>query len=558
MATKKLYSFDDHPEHREQLKPWAEKWIANALNCEAMTDTDRDAMRTAIDGLYRAANLEPPPAHRVIFVRSPIAGAVASAIAAAAWHIRQNPDKARAWFGRAPTELELMAAVRAATASAIDRCVRVLDGQKLRPIQLATRGATDGATDDATYGATRGATYGATRGATDDATDGATRGATYGATRGATDDATDDATDGATYDATDGATRGATRDATDGATDGATHGATYDATYGATHGATYDATYDATYGATYGATRGATRGATYDATYDATDGATRGATRGATYDATYGATDDATDGATYGATYGAKPSRVQDAVTIFLHQCIPHQWKFRNGGNMWSGSPAYLSFFRHVSKLEIDYSKWQHYEAAAIHAGPRFMHEKFCIISDRPLFVHRDEQNRAHCADGPHIKWRDGIELHHIHGIRVTPKVTAGEFTARDALEHPNAEVRRVMIERYNSGDAGRWLRDIEAKVVHEDTDELGGRRRLFRIDLPGDEPYVAVEVRNSTAEPDGGTYKTYTHRCDPELRPVAIPGFRERGEPQPWTCQNAIASTYAHYGREYRPLIQT
>ena len=305
----------------------------------------------------------------------------------------------------------------------------------------------------------------------------------------------------------------------------ATRGATDDATAGATRGATADATDDATYGATYGATRGATRGATAGATAGATDDATADATRGA---------------------------------TIFLVRCIAHWWRFRDGGNMWSGWPAYLSFFRHIAKLEIDYTKWQHYEAAAIHAGPRFMHERFCIVSDRPLFVHRDTANRAHCIDGPHIKWRDGVELHHIHGIRVTPRITAGEFGAREVLEQPNAEVRRVMLERYNQGDAGRWLRDIGAEVLHADVDRFGRQRRLLRAELPGDEPFLGIEVTNSTAEPDG-THKIYTHRCDVELRPVEIAGFRaERGRPQELTCQNAIASTYGFYGDEYQPLIET
>ena len=77
-----------------------------------------------------------------------------------------------------------------------------------------------------------------------------------------------------------------------------------------------------------------------------------------------------------------------------------------DGGNFWSGWSAYLSFFRHVSQLPIDYSKWQHYEAAAIHAGPRFMHKRFCVVSDRPEFIHRDAQARPHRIDGPYIRWQ--------------------------------------------------------------------------------------------------------------------------------------------------------
>ena len=39
MARKKLYELT--PEHRAQLKPWADRWIANAMSTEPMTEADR-------------------------------------------------------------------------------------------------------------------------------------------------------------------------------------------------------------------------------------------------------------------------------------------------------------------------------------------------------------------------------------------------------------------------------------------------------------------------------------------------------------------------------------
>ncbi len=36
------------PEHRAQLKPWADRWIANAMSTKPMDDHDREQMRSAI------------------------------------------------------------------------------------------------------------------------------------------------------------------------------------------------------------------------------------------------------------------------------------------------------------------------------------------------------------------------------------------------------------------------------------------------------------------------------------------------------------------------------
>jgi hypothetical protein len=66
MAKKKLYELTE--EHRAQLKPWADKWIANAQNTTPMDDKDRDAMRVAVNGLYDAAKLGAPGADRVLRV----------------------------------------------------------------------------------------------------------------------------------------------------------------------------------------------------------------------------------------------------------------------------------------------------------------------------------------------------------------------------------------------------------------------------------------------------------------------------------------------------------
>lgn len=94
--------------------------------------------------------------------------------------------------------------------------------------------------------------------------------------------------------------------------------------------------------------------------------------------------------------------------------------------------------------------------------------------------------------------------------------------------------------------------------MIHADTDALGLPRRLLRIEQPGDEPFLAIEVTNSTPEPDG-TRKLYTFRCHPELRPLPVRGIRsDYGAPQALTCQNAIASTYGFSGKDYHPIVET
>ncbi len=84
----KKYTLTD--EHREQLGPWRDRWIANAMSTKPMDDEERKICREAVKGLYRAANLTPPPDHRIVFVPSPFVMRFAGCFAAAIWHQRKS------------------------------------------------------------------------------------------------------------------------------------------------------------------------------------------------------------------------------------------------------------------------------------------------------------------------------------------------------------------------------------------------------------------------------------------------------------------------------------
>ena len=206
-----------------------------------------------------------------------------------------------------------------------------------------------------------------------------------------------------------------------------------------------------------------------------------------------------------------------------------------NGGNQWSGWVAFLSFFRHVVKFQIDYSRWQHYETAAELGGPRVMHPEFCLISERPVRLLVDAQSRPHCGDGPFCAWRDGTALYAWHGTRVPKRVIVAPetLTAADILGERNAEVRRVMIERVGHE---KFLQLTGAHPIQADATGT-----LYRIELPGDEPIVLVGVVNSTPEPDG-SYKRYVLRVPPQMT----------------RAREAVAWTFGMSEQDYAPRVES
>lgn len=197
-----------------------------------------------------------------------------------------------------------------------------------------------------------------------------------------------------------------------------------------------------------------------------------------------------------------------------------------NGGNQWSGWVSYISFWRYVAKLNLDFTNWDPYERLAELSGPRTVHSEFCIISDRPEQLLTNGQNQPHSLTGPFVKWRDGAGIYSIDGVRVPAIVveTPEKITVARIEAERNVEVRRIMINRYGQS---KFVIDSLGEIVNQD--DFG---TLYRKDLPGDEPLMMVKVVNSTMEPDG-TFKDYFIRVDPR----AYGGLK--------TAHAAVASTW-------------
>jgi hypothetical protein len=233
-------------------------------------------------------------------------------------------------------------------------------------------------------------------------------------------------------------------------------------------------------------------------------------------------------------------------------------------GGEFTAYVEWIEFLRDVCGYErdkrVDFTNWMPWRDATLHAGMRIMHEKFCIIADRPSELHIETVNgrgRLHNLNGPAKRYSgDGWSIYAIHGVRVPAKVIEAPetLTVAEIRGEQNAEVRRVMIDRFG---AAKYLRAIGAKVRHEDVDQFGFARRLLVADIGDVEPLCMVEVVNSTPEPIDYTpdaeaagiwvgarwHKIYTLRVPPSMKTT--------GDALAWTFELPNAASY-------RPLVET
>jgi hypothetical protein len=287
-----------------------------------------------------------------------------------------------------------------------------------------------------------------------------------------------------------------------------------------------------------------------DAVRVAVGGAVDVAVRVAVDDAVRGAVGvavrDAVGGAVGGAVRGAVDVAVRVAVDDAVDRVISQAWYRILGGQFWVGwwyGPASVSFFREVCGLDLgkDMSaRADAYAGTCESACWWWPHRDFVMVCERPSALRRDARGRLHCETGPAIAWPDGWSLYRLHGVRVTREDIEGALTATRIRDEPNAEVRRVLVDRYGPA---KYMADVGAVLVH--TDRYGS---LYRVEMPGDEPIEMVKVRNSTPEPDG-SIKDYWLRVAPGAK----------------TAHAAVASTFRNpitgkrlTAREYQPRVET
>jgi len=128
------------------------------------------------------------------------------------------------------------------------------------------------------------------------------------------------------------------------------------------------------------------------------------------------------------------------------------------------------------------------------------------------------------------MAFSDGWKLYCYHGVEVPEDVILRPKTLRAerVLQEPNAEVRRVLIERVG---LQKLLKSGKAETLHK---EKG--RVLYQLDLPGDEPLVVVKVTCPS------TGRIYLNRVRPDVK----------------TCQEAVASRWRLTADEYHPEQET
>ena len=214
------------------------------------------------------------------------------------------------------------------------------------------------------------------------------------------------------------------------------------------------------------------------------------------------------------------------------------------GSNVWSNvwsciygqhEADWLAFYDYFA-IELGLTK-QTFQLSGLwkvakNAGWWLPCEDVCFVSERHNAVNLDGQNRLHCEDGLAVSYPDGWGVYAWHGVRVPEFVIMRpqEITPDKILSEDNAEISRVMIERYGQDNF-----ILNGGFKAQQRDQYG---ELYRVEFDnGDEPIIAVHVK------DPSTDREYFLYVPPHVQ----------------TAHEAVSWTFGYDNvADYTPLLET
>ena len=209
-------------------------------------------------------------------------------------------------------------------------------------------------------------------------------------------------------------------------------------------------------------------------------------------------------------------AQVGDQVWAQVYRAVYGQYE--------AGWLSWLAFFREQCRPDLA-AKAKGLDEVARSCGWWWPFENAVILTERPLEIHRDDQNRLHNESGAALLYPDGTDVWSIHGLRVPQQVIEkpATLTFEQVRDEPNAEIRRHMLDRFGGlrGDEAQaaWITAGGLNPVSEEdiTDKMqpsglsiwklshGNKPvtcRLYRADIRDDEPLaVLIVVCTSTAK---------------------------------------------------------
>lgn len=197
---------------------------------------------------------------------------------------------------------------------------------------------------------------------------------------------------------------------------------------------------------------------------------------------------------------------------------IPDDFKvsFAISGNIWDY--YWVAYYDFCEKIGEKQSPDFHNYKNLLLAGPYDMVqlEDYCIVSNLPDVLKRDNQLRLHGEDGPAVHFRDDFEVYLWHGVKI-PKhwiMDKSSITKKEMLAEKNIEMRRVLREILGGEEYFTKIYGKDALIIKdEDKDHQGNTMRLLETKVEDEFIKRKIQILQVECPSTGRKYDIYPTR---------------------------------------------
>jgi len=131
-----------------------------------------------------------------------------------------------------------------------------------------------------------------------------------------------------------------------------------------------------------------------------------------------------------------------------------------------ASSVALIDYCFSVLNCTVDLPKWEALRDLVADCHTMILFENSCLMSDRPLKLCLDQQNRLHAEGEAAVTYGDGLTFYAYTGVNLPERYGRfhpHQWQSQWLLREPNAELRRVLIQGIGYG---RICQDLQAKEL--------------------------------------------------------------------------------------------
>lgn len=178
---------------------------------------------------------------------------------------------------------------------------------------------------------------------------------------------------------------------------------------------------------------------------------------------------------------GQKPPQIEIMDSpIACKKACPNLKEFASPyWSIWFNSYSAMYDFANTIGLEMDQEKLRKFLLWTRCCPFVLFKDDFVYVSRKPISLKFNDAGQLSCEDGPACEYADGWKIWSINGVAVTEQIVMHPetITGKQIKQEENAEVKRIMIERYGFES---YFADVDAKLIHRRTNHIEGTKELL------------------------------------------------------------------------------